>query len=200
MPYKSIEMQKANKREYYLKNRKRFLVARKKYRAENREKVLECQRECYRKNASAIKEYQKEYYAENQEYVDARNKAYVSNHKAEVQKWQRDHRIKNLKRVLVYSAKRRAAILGIPFDISPDDFEIPTHCPIFGFKLEVGNRGFNASSPSLDRIIPKLGYVKGNIQVVSYRANELKRDASLEELEMLVSYLRRITKKQSEHL
>ena len=189
MPYKSIEKQKANKRQYYLKNKERLLAARRKYRAENREKVLQCQKECYRKHASAVKEYQKEYYAENHEYVDARNKAYYTTHRDEIESWQRSHRVRNLKRVLVSSAKRRAAKFGIPFNISPDDFEIPTYCPVFGFKLEVGHKGFNASSPSLDRKIPKLGYVKGNIQVISYRANELKRDASLDELKKLVAFL-----------
>lgn len=35
------------------------------------------------------------------------------------------------------------------------------------------------------------GYVKGNIWVVSRRANTLKNNASIEELELLVSNLKR---------
>jgi len=90
-----------------------------------------------------------------------------------------------------YSAKVRAQKSGVPFDISPDDIAIPEICPVFGIKLEVNRgRGFKPSSPSLDKTIPKLGYVKGNIRVISYRANEIKRDATLQELEKLVSYLR----------
>lgn len=200
MPHKSIEAQKANKREYYLANRERFLDARRKYREEHGDDVRACQRRHYRKNADAIKEYQQKYYAENCEYVDARNKAYYLDHKDQISNWQRDNRIKNLKKVLVYSARRRAEKAGVPFDLSPDDFEIPERCPVFGFDLAVGNRGFNPRSPSIDRIKPELGYVKDNIQIISYRANELKRDASLGELEMLVDYLRRLTPEQSKHL
>lgn len=197
MPYKDIEKGKEHKRQYYLKNREKFLVKAKTYREENHEKVLATQKECYRKNPSVMKEYQKEYYAENREYVDARHKVYYQQHEEEIKVWQRGNRIKKLKQVLVYSARQRAKKQGVPFNLSPDDFEIPEMCPVFGFKLEVGNSGFNPFSPSIDRIIPILGYVKGNIQIISYRANELKRDASLDELEMLVSYLRRITLEQS---
>jgi hypothetical protein len=46
------------------------------------------------------------------------------------------------------------------------------------------------NSPSLDKIIPSLGYVRGNVQVISQRANSIKRDATLAELELLVQNMR----------
>jgi hypothetical protein len=45
--------------------------------------------------------------------------------------------------------------------------------------------------PSLDRIRPERGYTKGNIWVISNRANTLKNNATLEELELLVKNLRK---------
>lgn len=45
-------------------------------------------------------------------------------------------------------------------------------------------------SPSLDRVIPELGYVPGNVIVISWRANNLKRDATIEELEAVIAYMR----------
>ncbi len=61
-------------------------------------------------------------------------------------------------------------------------------CPILHIKLtHDGNRDH---SPSLDRIIPQKGYVKGNVQVISLRANRIKSDATLEELERIVENLR----------
>lgn len=44
--------------------------------------------------------------------------------------------------------------------------------------------------PSLDKIIPKLGYVKGNVWVVSNKANRIKSNATIEELELLVKNLK----------
>ncbi len=48
------------------------------------------------------------------------------------------------------------------------------------------------STPSLDRIDSSLGYVKGNVWVISWRANHIKTDASLEELKQLVAGLERL--------
>lgn len=90
-------------------------------------------------------------------------------------------------------AKKRAAKAGIPFDIEPTDVVIPEMCPLLGTPLTAGTRKAHANSPSLDRIIPSLGYVKGNVWVISYRANAIKNDASVEELEMIASNLRRLT-------
>lgn len=45
-----------------------------------------------------------------------------------------------------------------------------------------GKSGAFADSPSLDRIDNDIGYVKDNIWVISQRANQMKGDASKEEL------------------
>ena len=46
-------------------------------------------------------------------------------------------------------------------------------------------------SPTLDKTIPALGYVPGNIAVISWRANRLKNNGTLEELEALVEWMRK---------
>lgn len=51
---------------------------------------------------------------------------------------------------------------------------------------------FQHSSPSIDRIIPELGYVRGNIAVISMRANKLKSDATSEELERISAWMRSV--------
>ena len=47
------------------------------------------------------------------------------------------------------------------------------------------------ASPSVDRIRGELGYVRGNICVISWRANKLKADATAEELEAIAAYIRK---------
>ena len=97
-------------------------------------------------------------------------------------------------RHLLSLAKFRAKKQGIPFDLTVEDITIPEFCPILGIKLESGRgKGLLRSDtiPSLDKIRPELGYVRGNVWVISWRANRLKSDASAEELELIVSALRR---------
>lgn len=87
---------------------------------------------------------------------------------------------------MYHNACRRAKELQIPFDITYKDIHIPEYCPVLGFKLTSDNRETN---PSLDRVVPELGYTKGNIQVISMRANRLKQDASIEELKKILAYI-----------
>lgn len=74
-------------------------------------------------------------------------------------------------------ARRRAAEKGRPFTITPEDIVIPQTCPLTGVTLVFGSGngpGAKQNSPSLDCIIPELGYVKANIWVISQQANILK--------------------------
>jgi hypothetical protein len=90
------------------------------------------------------------------------------------------------KRVLLNSARDRAKKYGLPFDLTEGDFSIPETCPVLGVQIAPGTRTSRSCSPSLDRIIPKLGYVRGNVRVISNRANLLKSDASTEELTLIL--------------
>ena len=78
----------------------------------------------------------------------------------------------------------------MPFTIKAADIVVPTHCPILGLPLysTLGKKGGGPNSPSLDRIEPALGYVPGNIVVISNRANRLKSDATIEELRKIASF------------
>jgi len=89
------------------------------------------------------------------------------------------------------SAKHRAKKKGIPFELKfPDDIVIPDYCPVLGIKLIKTNTRQAYNSPSLDRIIPKLGYVKGNIAIISVRANAIKQNASYEEIDKVAKWLK----------
>ena len=90
---------------------------------------------------------------------------------------------------LLKAARTRAKKKGLPFNLEVEDIIIPTICPVFGRKLFIGVGERHEFSPSLDKIIPKLGYVKGNIRVISWRANRIKSDGSLKELQALCAYI-----------
>ena len=92
---------------------------------------------------------------------------------------------------MYYSAKKRAKVKNLPFDLSIEDIVIPEYCPILNIKLVVGKGGTaNPDSPTLDKIIPALGYVKGNVQVISRRANVMKSDANFNELHLFADWVK----------
>ena len=115
--------------------------------------------------------------------------------------WERDPvraRIKHRLRDLRQRCRRQ----GIPFDLTVADVAAPSHCPVLGIPLvpdgvgvKVGNGkrlvgGRKENSASIDRIRPELGYVRGNVRVISWRANRLRNDATLWEMERVVEYMR----------
>ncbi len=91
-------------------------------------------------------------------------------------------------------AKRRATEKGIEFAISIDDLlPLPTVCCVLNVPLNykgTKNRGFVNDCPSIDRIDPTKGYVPGNVQIISWRANRIKSDASILELESVLKYMK----------
>ena len=99
---------------------------------------------------------------------------------------------------MIYNARKRAKDAGVPCTLKVGDITIPTHCPVLGTPLSgrfVGDRKNHNDSPSLDRIDCKGGYTPENVIVVSWRANRLKSDATLEEMEKLVAFYRPLLKK-----
>lgn len=96
-------------------------------------------------------------------------------------------------RELVTRAKGRAKKKGLMFDLSPNDIVLNERCPIMGVELDYAASIRQENSPSLDRIVPEKGYVKGNVVVISQRANRLKNDASVEEIERILSWLKENT-------
>ena len=91
---------------------------------------------------------------------------------------------------MLKNARVRARRAGVPFTITVNDIVIPTHCPILGIPLfqKMGKQGGGDHSPSLDKVRPELGYVAGNVIVISNRANRIKSDASIQELRDIASF------------
>lgn len=86
--------------------------------------------------------------------------------------------VHELKQTLFKLAKKRALKKGLEFNIELKDIHIPKRCPILKVPLICSTR----YSPSIDRIYPDKGYIKGNIVVISTLANSMKANATPKEL------------------
>src|ERR1035437_6511260 len=80
-------------------------------------------------------------------------------------------RINFVERTLLFRAKSNAKRAGVPFSLTIEDIVILSECPIFHIPMIVHPGAKSDNTPSVDRIIPRLGYVKGNVQIISWRAN-----------------------------
>lgn len=86
------------------------------------------------------------------------------------------------------NARSRARAENLPFDLTYEYLlSIATdECPIFKtpFTWGVSNLGkgkTRADTPQLDRIIPELGYVQGNVAFISGKANKMKDNGTMQE-------------------
>lgn len=87
---------------------------------------------------------------------------------------------------LLRSAKGRAERKGLPFDVDVGWVErrLRVPCPRTGINFSILD-GWSMYSPSLDRIDPSRGYVKDNVQVVTWWYNSAKQRLTDHELEQL---------------
>ena len=110
-------------------------------------------------------------------------------------KYKELHNKSNKRYSIWCSAKRRAKKKGFEFNITLDDIpQIPDVCPVLGIPIiiNVGEHCPSDNSPSLDRIDSSKGYIKGNIRIISNRANRIKADATAEELRKVLNDYERI--------
>ena len=105
-------------------------------------------------------------------------------------KEQQQTKANNPEKRMLYAAQARASRDKIPFNLTLNDIKIPTHCPVYGTKLQYGLGSWLDNSPSLDKVVPSLGYIKGNVRVISHLANRHKNDMGVEQLEALLKYVK----------
>lgn len=130
---------------------------------------------------------QKWYYS-HREYAIKHAKRYYKQRKQSGQTREKDPIQSLITRTKVYAKKR-----NIEFSITKDDIKEVTHCPILGIKLTYRQFGKTLMSKgSLDRIDNSKGYVPGNVQIISWRANRLKSDTTLEEMKAFAEYYSKI--------
>lgn len=96
---------------------------------------------------------------------------------------------------LLTGIRRRAKNKNIPFDLDLEYLFIlsPINCPVLNIPLswceKHQKQGPKNNSPSLDRIEPEKGYVKGNVMWMSQLANVMKNSATKEELKLFANWV-----------
>lgn len=164
------------------------------------------------KNDPAVKarrkEVQKQYYHKRRDDLLAHMAQYREGHKEEIaafgKQWREENKEqrKEKRRRLwtvedrvnqrLIAIKARAKKKGQEFTITANDCPPITHCPVYGFELDWAAPGQQPNSPSLDRFDSNKGYVPGNVHWISWKANNAKNSSTVEELEALISWMRKV--------
>lgn len=171
MPYKDPEVRKRKNKERRQANLEKYNEKMRSWRAANPERTKEINR-LSRKNTPNTR------------------KNYYALHSAKIIERVRRCRVNRFEQYLVRRIAKKASLLGIDFDLDESDIFIPEVCPALGIPLIKDGHGQRDDIPSLDRVDSRLGYVKGNVQIISMKANRIKNDATYEELEKVALFLK----------
>lgn len=97
---------------------------------------------------------------------------------------------RNIIRYLLRIARSRAKEIGVECTITVEDIPLVHVCPVTGRNLRKNRGQLDADSYTLDRVDPSLGYVVGNVRILSWKANNAKYNLTLDEAERLVAYMK----------
>lgn len=108
-----------------------------------------------------------------------------------INSWMKTHYRNKPAEHMLRRAKARAVSMGIEFSLTlADILPLPAVCPIFGEPLRLTTGPQDPWAHSLDRVDNTRGYVKGNVAVMSYRANRLKNDGTARDHEVIAVWMR----------
>tara|TARA_R110002096_G_scaffold400210_1_gene596723 strand:+ start:137 stop:658 length:522 start_codon:yes stop_codon:yes gene_type:complete len=93
-------------------------------------------------------------------------------------------------RNMLYQCRARSKRAGFPFNITKEDIKVPEVCPVLGIPLIVADQLISDNSPTVDKFIPELGYVKGNVTVISKLANMIKTSATSEQVKQVADWMK----------
>ncbi len=164
---------------------------------EKKEKARTKSRDWYERNKEYVAQRQRELFSgpRRVELLEVKRHYYHA-HRAETSAAQRafrdSHPQETWTAAVRQSARLRAKDKGLPYDRSLV-IETPDVCPVLGLVLDYGRKGdgrHHDNSPTLDRLIPELGYVAGNVVTISHRANRIKNDGTAEEHERIAQFIK----------
>jgi hypothetical protein len=145
------------------------------------ERLFKPRRRAYVKKSEKVKANARQFYRRNRDRLLLERRNASPEMRAAMRANNKKWRTKFPAKMMLILAKRRAKLACVPFSITERDIVIPEMCPVLNIPLKHGEGKYHAGSPTLDRLIPSLGYVPGNVFVISHRANTLKGDGTPQE-------------------
>jgi len=135
-------------------------------------------RSYYERNKETILKKQKKYHVKNPEVSRRAGRKHLDKVRTE-----------NPALYLWRHLRTRAKQRNIDFDLEVSDIVIPKFCPVLGIELGWGNKNQHDNSYSADRLDSNKGYVKGNVNIISEKANRIKSNATAEEIRKVADWL-----------
>ena len=174
-------------KEYYQKNKERL----KEYRQKNKERIAECGKEYRKENKERIAEYDKEYKQKNKERKAEYMKEYYQKNKERLTEYQKEYdksRAKPTPEMYRFFSNKASKLKTksrgnkIPYDLDgkylqsiyPEDGK----CPALNIEMKAGSDSDWRLLPSVDRIDPSGGYIRGNVIWISWLANCIKTSST----------------------
>lgn len=135
------------------------------------------------KKAYAKRQYFRKYYNDNKERIVERDRLRHNNNPEIREKRKKEWKENNPERYILTRIRESAKKRDLEFNLTVEDIIIPKFCKYLGIEITVKcGVGLKPSAASVDRIDSSKGYVRGNIQIISNKANAMKRDATIEDL------------------
>jgi hypothetical protein len=133
-------------------------------------------------------EWNKKRRAYNKKYHSEMSDEQLEWHKKKCKEWY----YANKRQAYLNRLRNRCEAEGIPFNLTLDDLYFPEICPVLNIPMDYENKR-SEGYWSLDKIIPVLGYIRGNVKIISARANRIKNDGTAEEHLQIADYIKRET-------
>jgi hypothetical protein len=170
---------------YYEQNKEKIKARAQAHYLQNKEKALERSIEWQKTHREKHLRYVADYAKRNPSVSAAANKRYREKHKGSL--------TLHVRR-MIGSSKRRAAEKGWDFNLDKDYIKsiwpLDNCCPILGIPFDMLSASVkNKAGPSLDRVDSTKGYIKGNVAIISWKANSIKNEGSAEEHQLIASWI-----------
>lgn len=119
------------------------------------------------------------------------NKHYYDTHKHEIMKRRLIYKkYENPEKFIWTRIRGNCKYTHTEFNLDVSDIIIPDYCPILDIPLFWTENSKGDNTPSVDRIDPSKGYIKGNVAVISEKANRMKQNNTIDTLERIIQYIK----------